>query len=471
MSTVTHGVQLPVPVSTEWQVVGFHQDPVAGGDADEVELTRERYKKIANTIESAVANLMTVVARGSEGLKGEYVEALREDTAKVLDRLEKVKDRYAAVVKAVATYEPELATAIKETREGLVEAQAAATKLTAAEGLPEAEAGEDGTVPPEEAQKTLHKRQEVTAADSALAEAKRRVQKAHDNLQEAGTRLGDAVTARKFKRDGLTDSTWDRFLKVLKVIAKVLSVIAMILAGLCIIFPGVAALVLAAFTVALVSVAVTGVLYANGEEGLVDLVLAIVGVLTFGIGAVVSFGGKVMAAGGRAFESGIPVGVANAVKWLKSVLPGGGVRRGGSFELDDLRRVEELRPLLWRNEADFYNSSRVVNNLLGRVNPLLRPEVGFWASSKSQFWAAWDMWSGLPGDFSGTIKTWLGTNGGWSGYAARVQVLDQMQQSASSAWSWWGGGTVASGLFSIIWGGLRYNDTVGPHYPKGGGEK
>lgn len=430
------------PARGDWAVVGWDDDPVKGGDLTKVKEFRRRYVEISETITSAVSRLDRIVSHGSEGLAGKYAEGLKEDAGKLRGGLGKAAVRYADVAREVVAYEPELESAITETRAGLAQAQTGTAALAVAQALPDGVPADDGTLSADETTKNAVKRDRVATAGGDVTAAKRRVQTAFDRLQVAGKRLGDAVNCKNYD-DGLTDSGWDKFLAVLKKISKALAIIAMVLAVLCFIFPGVALLVAASVVVAVAAVVVAGILYAKGEEGLPDLLFAIFGVVLLGGATVASLIGRSIGQAARASRTAI--GETLSAIPMNSFGPGGRI-------LPTIGR----NAAQWRNQSDWFDNPLTAMLMRGAGRPGLVPDVGFWRSSVQQMRSGLDLWKSLgssPGTF---FREWAGVVGGWGGYRS-IAGLQQITGAAThSSWWVWGVGnsifTIGTGL---IWTGGR----------------
>ncbi|UZN03125.1 hypothetical protein [Cellulomonas sp. S1-8] len=442
MSIGQQGLYFPTPAPSEWTVVGWSDDPVRGGDLEKVTEFRRRYVGISETLDSAVGRLDRVVSQGSEGLAGQYAEGLREDAGKVREQLSKAAVRYGDVAREVTTYEPELDHALTETRAGLADAQAGADALVAAEGLPDGKPDEEGVLDPDETAKDAQKRDRIATAGDAVSAAKRRVQTAFDRLQVAGKRLGDAVNCKNYD-DGLTDSTWDKVLAVLKIVSKVLAIIAMALAILCFLFPGVALLLAASVIVALAAVAVAGILYAKGEEGLPDLLFAIFGVLLLGGATVATLVGRSIGNAARAARTNIGDTLGGIA--MNSFGPGGRIMP-----------VIGRNAAQWRKQSDWFDNPLTSWLMRAGGRGGLVPEVGFWRSSIEQMSTAMKMWPKLwtsPGAF---FKEWAGVVGGWGGYRSIAGLQQITGQATNPVWWAWGVGnsifTIGTGL---IWTGGR----------------
>jgi len=444
--------------------VDFRLAKLKAADRERIGAATTRYAEIAETLRSAVGRLQKVVASGSEGMAGKSVDAIREDAEHARERLDKAAVRYEDVARETADYLVELDAVKVDVDKAEAAAVAARAGLVAAAALPDGVPDEDGALSADEEGKDLEKRARTERAEGDVASARGRLDAALEELDRAGRRLGDNVNAKRYD-DGLSDTVKDKFLAVLGIIGKVLTAIAMVLAVLCIAFPGVAALVLAAVVVATASLVATSILYAHGKEGLTDLVFAVVGLATFGLGSLVSLGGKALAMAGRSMDTVVAgFGRFGARGFGRALGGGGGRPQGGAFELRAWGAAADDVAPTWRNQSDWFNN-RFTNDLLGRVHPGLRPEVGLLQSSREQWRAALDMWRGFGGAKGDTLRTLVGVNGGWSGYTARMNVLRQFEAGASPLWTVWGGTSILLGVFSIGWGIGRMDDDSGiPEY-------
>lgn len=464
MTSGTWYLQLPAPAS-EWEVVGFSDDPVPGADLDRVAEARRRYTGVAQTIESAVARLKSITT-SEDQLKGEYADALRKNAEKVHEQLAKAGVRYTDVAEAIAVYQPELEDALKETRGGLEDAKAAKSALTTAEGLPGGEPDDQGVLDDAAVAADADKARQVGSAQTALTAAKSRVQTAFDRLQVAGKRLGDAVTARNYD-DGLTDSGWDKAIAVLKKISKVLAIIGMVLAVLCFVFPGVAALLAVAAVVAVAALGVAAVLYAKGAEGLPDLIFAVLGV--------VLLGGAVWATSLTRFAGTAGRGAQRTNIRMNYPTPAPNELLG---HYGRVIPVLKSVPLNWKSMSDFFDNglSRLIMRWAGR--PELVPEVGFWKSSLTQLkdaaalWGQMTSWRAVPG----VLKQWGQGFLGISQFRNIQQLHGGSGLATSPWWAVWGGGnsifTFGTGL---VWTGGRtewrdWRDQWIPDYRPGGDE-
>ncbi|QCB94905.1 WXG100 family type VII secretion target [Cellulomonas shaoxiangyii] len=430
----------------DWSPLGRGSDPVEA-DPEKVQEAGRRYRDIATTITDAVGRLERIVSTGSEGLAGKYAEKLREDATSVRDGLAKASVRYEDVAREIARYQPELDDALTETAGALTDAREATSAGAAAEGLPDGVPGEDGALPADERAKDEQKATAVAAAADRLTAATRRMDTAVEKLGVAGKRFGDAVNCKRYD-DGLSHTLKDEIIAALKIVSKALAIIAMVLGVLCILIPGVAALVALAAVAAVAGLAVTATLYATGNEGLTDLIFAVLGVALLGGLTVASLVGKHLSVAARGLTAGIKRQTTTSFLPLQNL--------GTRFP----RNLPSSVPAGWKNQSDWFNNP-LTNRLLP---PGLVPEVGFWASSKQQLLAAGGLWRSILTNPRQAGGNWLGVVGGWSGYTGLAAIQGGAARSTSSLWGWWGAG---NSLFAIgaglAWTGGRTTEVIGEY--------
>jgi hypothetical protein len=273
-----------------WNLLDRDSDPVPG-DPDRVSAAQKRYANIATTIHETATRLQQVAT--ADGLKGKYVDAMQDRAKDVANDLTKASGRYDAVAKAIAVYQPALQQARDESAAAVHDAETAAADQTKAKAMPDPSANRAPDAPPlsQADQDAVTARTKAAgSADSALAAAKTRLQNAVNALNTAGRALEQAVTANRFKSDGLTDSTLDKFNAFLKILVKVLQWIGIALAAIAMIFPGVAAFAVLGVIVAATVLVADIVLAAQGETSWIDVAFAAVGVVLLGAGSALAKG-------------------------------------------------------------------------------------------------------------------------------------------------------------------------------------
>jgi len=268
-------------------------------------------------------------------------------------------------------------------------------------------------------------------------------------LDRAGRRLGDNVNAKRYD-DGLSDSTKDKILAAFEVISKILSWIGIALAILCILIPGVAVLLFAAAAVAVAGLVVAATLYANGKEGLVDLVFAVLGVALLGAGAVVSQAGKSLSAGARATAQGVKrTWTTRITDWTRVTGPrpvGAGPSRPPAIEMGPVGAGRAGRtdlPLAtttrWQNTADWFHNP-LTNRLLAKLPwKGMVPDVGFWASNRLQLKEAGELWKSLFRTPGAAVSEWGKVIGGLSGWRQLNAMNVSLGHTGTSVlWGVWG---------------------------------
>jgi hypothetical protein len=361
-------------------------------DPVEMNVVQKRYAHIADTIDDAVTKLQQIVDAGEDGLRGQYVEPLKEDATSLKDSLTKAARRYRDVATECAKYEPELQTAIDQTRAAEGQQADGDAALTRANAMPDPQKGPDGTISPEEQQKGHDKEHAQQTATGDISAAKSKLTAALDALDVAGKAFGDAVNCKRYD-DGLTDKINWRVMAIFKMISKIFGYIALILAVLAFIIPGVGLLALASVVATAVLLVADSVLLAGGDGSVLSVVLDAVGLGFAGLGALAGkFAGM--------FQG--------AAKFWKGTLP------SMWFKFKPGGVIIEMGPL-------------------GRPLMLAGPKPGF-------FQAGWNWLTGGSGNF---WKGWA--NGLWSWDA--LKGLDFLKTlgfgSGISAFKWilasWGG--------------------------------
>ena len=275
-----------------WQLLNQGSDPVAGDPHALADLIGY-YTEMAETITSEARLLQSVADGDASQAAGESADAIRKRSGEVAKSLNQTAGRYEAVRDALTRYAPELDIARDESLKALQEAQVADDQRGSSSAMPDPSANRPEDAPPmtEEENAAVHARTTaMTSASDSAGSAIRRLSGALAALNAAGSAAAGVI--KESFDDGLVDTTaykirqW--FIKILKVLVKVLMWIGIALAVLAFFIPGLGALALAAAAVAVVAVAATTALAAMGEGSWLDVIMAVVGVVLIGVGAVVS---------------------------------------------------------------------------------------------------------------------------------------------------------------------------------------
>ncbi|MBD7920239.1 hypothetical protein H9657_18355 [Cellulomonas sp. Sa3CUA2] len=437
------------PGDTEESAADFRLRKLKDADTERLRKAAARYREIATTLRSAVDRLQKVVEVGSEGMAGKSVDAIREDAEHARQKLEKATVRYEDVTREVDLYLPELDDAIEKVGRAQTDAATARSALAAAAGLPDGVPDDGGVLSPDEEAKNAKKLVSTNQAEVDATAARHRLESALDDLERAGRRLGDNVNAKRYG-DGLSDSTKDKILAVFAVISKVLSWIGIALAVLCILLPGVALLLAAAAVVAVAGLVVAATLYANGKEGLVDLIFAVLGVGLLGAGAVVSLAGRSMSAGARTTAQGIKrTWTTRITDWSRtggSRPVGGAPARNDSIPMGPIGATPAGRTNLpihatqhWKNTADWFHNP-LTNRLLGALPwKGLVPDFGFWRSSVMQLEDAVKLWKSVYKNPAVAASDWGKVLGGLTSWRElKAMRLSLNHTGTSSLWGVWG---------------------------------
>lgn len=271
------------------------------GNPDRVRRKAEKYQRMADAITDATAQLEQVITQaGSQ--QSDALEALAESVGDTRERLRNLHGRYEVAGSQLLAYAEVLATAQRQALQAMEardEAQLAERRHEYR--LAEANDAIRSTVDPVErtdaAQFASGVSQHLMMARADLRSAGILHAAAVDNVREAGNQAAEAIAAA-VKGDRVNDSLWDKVSGAVKdwvsanagwlsAVKNILGAITAIVGILSIFFPVLApiALGLAAAT-ALLSF---GLAFA-GEGSWLSFGLDMLGVLTFGIGAVAAKG-------------------------------------------------------------------------------------------------------------------------------------------------------------------------------------
>ncbi len=289
-------------------------------DPAEVQASQRRYQLISDTIEDTVSKLQKIVDAGEEGLRGKWVDAVKEDAASLKESLDKAAVRYRDVATEIKKYEPDLDRAIVEVDAAERDEADASASLTRAGAMPDPVKGADGTVSPEEQQRGADKQRAQDDASAQVAAAKNRLTGALDALDVAGKRLGDAVNEKNYD-DGLTDKISWRIMAVFKKISQIFGIVAMILTALAVMIPGLGALAVAGLVAGAVVLIADSVLLAGGDGSVLAVVLGAFGVAFAGLSLAVGALGKSIEAIAKFVKSFPKINVQPVFKPNGQVIP------------------------------------------------------------------------------------------------------------------------------------------------------
>lgn len=300
----------------DWSAVGWDRDPTPG-DPDAVAQLAARFRRTAEAIEDAANGLELI--EGNESYKGEGGDALRRRTRDLAGHVREVQRRYEEAADALNGYHPEQYAAQRMADEALRLAESAQSQQVSASWtlsqIPAAPT--DGAT--EDPQVSLYRSAAQRAGQEAaglIAQAQTDVRRAHDWQDEAGRRAAGKLKD-VIEHDGLSDrwqddltgntvgrlstafvkqlAKWaDRIAAAAGVLALVANVIPVIGQAVAVIAGAVAGL---ASVVSLLSHAI---LRARGEENWTGTALALLGVVTLGLGRAATASGKIAVSATRA---------------------------------------------------------------------------------------------------------------------------------------------------------------------------
>jgi hypothetical protein len=271
-----------------WALLGEGSDPVVA-DVDVVQQLVQYYKDLADEITSE-ADVLKKIGDGDESqFKGDTADAVRKKSKEVAASLDKMSGRYLAVRDALTGFLPDLQSALSESALALREAEDAAAAGSRADAMADPTQNRAPDAPPvtaDEESAAAAKHRATDDAKSAAGAATARLRRAVDALNASGKQAAGVIRAGW--HDGLHDTRGDKikafFSKLLKMIVKIFTFIGIALAALAILIPGVGVLAIMGAVAAGVGLVAQIGLVALGEGNILDLVMAVVGVVTLGIG-------------------------------------------------------------------------------------------------------------------------------------------------------------------------------------------
>jgi hypothetical protein len=356
-----------------WGLLGESTDPVIA-DTGVMQQLITYYKDMASEITSEAAVLKSIGDGDDSKFKGETADAVRKKSKEVAESLQKMSGRYDAIRDALTGYLPSLEQGLSESAAALRDAETAQQSGASASAMPDPSENRADDAPPltdDEQGQIDAKHAATTRANDAMDAAKTKLRNALSALDGAGKAA--ASTIRAAWDDGLHDTLGDKikafFSKLLKLIVKIFTYIGIALAALAILIPGVGVLAIMGAVAAGVSLVAQIGLTALGEGNVFDLVMAVVGVVTLGVGAGITKAtsiavGKGVTAGKTAIQNATKVdlgkiskirdaaikdwtsaGSATKVRYANQL--GNEVRTNGLNRLDDFAGKFKDNPNWW----------------------------------------------------------------------------------------------------------------------------
>ncbi|WP_144761322.1 hypothetical protein [Curtobacterium sp. 9128] len=314
-----------------WGLLGESTDPVIADTVVIGELIAY-YTAMAAEITSEAAVLKSIGDGDESKFKGETADAVRKKSKEVAESLQKISGRYDAILKALAGYVPSLEQGLSESAAALQDAEAAQQSGAAASAMPDPSQNRASDAPPltDDEQSAIDaKHSATTRANDAMDAAKAKLRNALSALDGAGKAA--ASTIRAAWDDGLHDTLGDKikafFSKLLKILVKIFTYIGIALAALAILIPGVGVLAIMGAVAAGVSLVAQIGLTALGEGNVFDLVMAVVGVVTLGVGVGITKAtsiavSKGITAGKSAVQNGLKVDLGKIAKLRNDAIGG-----------------------------------------------------------------------------------------------------------------------------------------------------
>ncbi|MDM7887898.1 hypothetical protein QUG98_05455 [Curtobacterium sp. RHCJP20] len=277
----------------DWAALDEPGDPITTQPAKVLELAAY-YRDMAESMETTAATLEKVGSGDESVGKGEAVDAVRKRAKDVAGSLKQMTGRYRSAGEALTGFAAAVGdesdraagTVMGTSWQALQDAIAAKGDLGSAQGLadPVADAKAGGKEPtPEDTADSQKRDDRISGAEAAVAAAKRKLQDAREQLNAAGRTA--ASTMRDGWHDGLHDSGWYKFIHML---IKILTIIGIVLAVFAFLIPGLGiGAILGAISAGMTLIAQAAT-FAMGEGNVFDLVMAVVGVLTLGLGTAIT---------------------------------------------------------------------------------------------------------------------------------------------------------------------------------------
>lgn len=352
---------------SDWWPVEMWEDPTPG-DADATVRAGRHYRQVADAIETAARRLREIA--GAPDMESEAVEAFVGKAEEVANDIDRAHERYQGVGDALYTYGFQLGDAQDDADDALrraiqarEDAGDARARLDSARQQLQQAQDDDAAAPPEAPPADLSGHQSaVTRAEGDVADAEIAWQRAITDAQQAKEAAERAArTAREAIEDvkdsgDLNDSKWDNVAGALKkladlagMVAAVCGILALAVGWIPVIGQALAAVLgTIALVAGLVSLLCNVVLLIGGKGSLKNVILDLVGVLTFGIGRAVVAGarGAYRGAQGLARLNAGRLAATSPASRIAAGLPGGSSASAirsmlhGNTALANLTRVQ-----------------------------------------------------------------------------------------------------------------------------------
>jgi hypothetical protein len=272
------------------------------GDPAGIRAKASRFTRMAQAITDSIA-LLDAVAREAETQESEAVDALAGAVGNANERLNDLRQRYEVAGSQLTTFANVLEDAQRRAQDAVnARDTAAADERRLEYRLGEARDAAQSTVDPvERTDATDHARRysnQLAGVREDLASAGAAHATALEDVRRAGDEAATAI-ARAIDGDGVNDSWWERYVagpvqdwvqanaEWLTIAKTILGAITAIVGLLSLVFPVLAPIALA---LAVVTAVLSFALAFSGEGSWLEFGLDLIGVLTFGVGAVAAKG-------------------------------------------------------------------------------------------------------------------------------------------------------------------------------------
>ena len=303
---------------TDWSSLGYGSDPVPG-DHSRVDLIGRMYVGTADSIKRAVDNFET--ALNPEFGQSKAIDAIREVSGDVADRVHRAEDRYRKMGEAVIIYAAALRVAQQNSADALASANAAETTLNNANSMAayyQRQVDSPDTPPANLAGYT----QSQSTWEGRANEATRTISSAVATLQSAissrDSAANTAISSIENIGDSgdLNDSAWDNIVQwvhenkeLIDLIVDIVGYIATAVMVVALFIPGLNAIVgLVALIATIVTLANVALQVAAGTMGPVEALLNV------GLAALTFVGGRAIGSAMKSTQSAVGASVSNSIR-------------------------------------------------------------------------------------------------------------------------------------------------------------
>lgn len=306
------------PAGYQWEPLGLDTDPVPG-DPQALDTQVSQLRSMADTLQKQIDALNKISSDNTE--IGAHADKIRSSASSLVSSLGTLLTRYRNVSSALSGWIPELHQAQSMSLRALNDAEAPYAKLN--KSTPPSGKGftvsSSGTVTTSGGTKlTAVQQDEVTSYQNSMKQAQTELDAAQALLSQA-TNLRDTQASNYANKinnecnDDLRDHwSFSGFIHdiagALKLICTILETIAAVLAIIALFATGVGWLLLVAFILTAVALALRVVLAATGNGSWLDVAIDAFALLTLGVSGGLSGTGGLVGAAGKTVDSAVEVG-------------------------------------------------------------------------------------------------------------------------------------------------------------------